>query len=122
QTHLNSQYRTAKASYFEANFTSLLQPLGDTGKDKGSKTNPKEKLATFYEALEAVAERHRFARVLGDDQNGREGIADDVARLVVPALQRFVQKYKDKEFSKNPQKYIKASPEEVEKQIRNFYK
>ncbi|KIO32205.1 hypothetical protein M407DRAFT_13962 [Tulasnella calospora MUT 4182] len=100
QTHLNSQYRTAKASYFEANFTSLLQPLGDTGKDKGSKTNPKEKLATFYEALEAVAERHRFARVLGDDQNGREGIADDVVRLVVPALQRFVQKYKDKEFSK----------------------
>ncbi|KAG8960854.1 hypothetical protein FRC00_014009 [Tulasnella sp. 408] len=118
QTHLNSQYRTAKASYFEANFTSLLQPLGDTGKDKSSKSNPKEKLATFYEALEAVAERHRFARVLGDDQNGREGIADDVVRLVVPALQRFVQKYKDKEFSKN----IKASPEEVEKQIRNFYK
>ncbi|KAG8973500.1 hypothetical protein FRB90_009921 [Tulasnella sp. 427] len=122
QTHLNSQYRTAKALYFEANFTSLLQPLGDTGKDKSSKSNPKEKLATFYDALEAVAERHRFARVLSDDPNGREGIADDVVRLVVPALQRFIQKYKDKEFSKNPQKYIKATPEEVEKQIRNFYK
>ncbi|KAG8956329.1 hypothetical protein FRC04_004409 [Tulasnella sp. 424] len=122
QSHLNSQYRTAKASYFEANFTSLLQPLGDTGKDKSSKTNPKEKIATFYDALEAVAERHRFARVLGDDQNGREGIADDVVRLVIPALQRFIQKYKDKEFSKNPQKYIKATPEEVEKQIRNFYR
>lgn len=61
----------------------------------------KEKFATFFDALEECAERHRFARVLGDDPEGREGLADDVVRLVLPALQRFMQKHKDKEFSKS---------------------
>lgn len=61
----------------------------------------KEKFATFFDTLEECAERHRFARVLGDDPEGREGLADDVVRLVLPALQRFMQKHKDKEFSKS---------------------
>lgn len=122
QSHLNSQYRTAKASYFEANFSVLLGSLQEDRAKGTTKAGTKEKFATFFDSLEEVAERHRFARVLGEDPAGRDGLADDVARLVIPALQRFMQKHKDKEFSKNPQKYIKATPEEVEKQIRNFYR
>ncbi|KAG8902872.1 hypothetical protein FRB99_004000 [Tulasnella sp. 403] len=120
QNHLNAQYRVAKAAYFEANFTVLLSSLNED--KKAGKSGTKEKFATFFDTLEEIAERHRFARVLGDDANGRDGLADDVVRLVIPALQRFMQKHKDKEFSKNPQKYIKATPEEVETQIRNFYR
>ncbi|KAG9023694.1 hypothetical protein FRB95_012625 [Tulasnella sp. JGI-2019a] len=86
-----------------------------------SKSETKEKFGSFFDSLEEAAERHRFARVLGDDPRGREGLADDVVRLVIPALSTFLQKYKDKDFSKNPSKYIKATPEEVEKTIRNFY-
>ena len=86
QSHLNTQYRTSKAGYFEANFTVLVTSLGED-KVKG-KTNTKEKIATFYDTLEEVAERHRFARVLGDDAPGRDGLADDVVRLVIPSLQR----------------------------------
>jgi exocyst complex component 7 len=106
QTHLNTQYRTAKASYYEANFTALLSALGDE-RHKG-KQGMKEKFATFFDALEEVAERHRFARVLGDDEDGRAGLADDVVKLVIPALQRFMQKTKDKEFSKS--KFISTLP------------
>ncbi|KAG8886158.1 hypothetical protein FRB97_007196 [Tulasnella sp. 331] len=116
QSHLNSQYRTAKADYFSTNFTVLLTSLGET-KGGMSKSETKEKFGLFFDQLEEAAERHRFARVLGDDPHGREGLADDVVRLVIPALTTFLQKYKDKDFSKN----IKATPEEVEKTIRNFY-
>jgi len=77
----------------------LLSALGDD-RNKGKQVT-KEKFATFFDALEEVAERHRFARVLGDDEDGRNGLADDVVRLVIPALQRFMQKTKDKEFSKS---------------------
>lgn len=99
QSLLNAQYRVAKATYFEANFTSLLQALGDD-KNKG-KSGTKEKFATFFDALEEAGERHRFARVLGDDAGGRDALAEDVVKLVIPALKRFMEKHRDKEFSKS---------------------
>jgi len=119
--HLSAVARTAKAQYFEGNFTGLLAALTDD-KNKASKSGTKEKFATFFDSLEEVSERHRFARVLGDDPAARDQLAQDVVNMVCPALQRFMQKHKDKEFSKNPQKYIKATPDEVEKQIRNFFR
>jgi len=124
---LASAFRTAKAGYFDANFSPLMQALSeDREKEKvGSsawKAATKEKFTRFYDLLEEVGERHRMARVLEEEEEARKAIAEEAVKLVVPSLQRFIQKQRDKEFSKNPQKYIKLSSEEVEAQIRAFYR
>ncbi|KAG8795134.1 hypothetical protein FRC12_017636 [Ceratobasidium sp. 428] len=99
QEALNSSFRSSKAAYFDTNFTALLGCLTDDAKDK--KAGIKDKFGRFYEALEEIAERHRYARVLADDVEGREKVQEEVVRLVIPALQRFTQKHRDKEFSKS---------------------
>lgn len=122
---LNSSWRTAKAGYFDASFSPLMQTLADDARDKtsgsGWKAAAKEKFTRFYDLLEEVGERHRIAKVLEEDPEERSAVGEEVVKLVIPSLQRFMQKQKEKEFSKNPQKYIKLSPEEVESRIRNFY-
>ncbi|OSD02576.1 hypothetical protein PYCCODRAFT_1435235 [Trametes coccinea BRFM310] len=119
QELLQSNFRTAKAGYFDANFSPLLQTLIDE-KDKG-KSAVKEKFTRFFDLLDEVTERHSIARVLQDDPEGRATVADEAVKLVVPSLQRFIQRNLGKEFSKNPQKYIKMSPEDVESLIKGFY-
>ncbi|GBE89256.1 hypothetical protein SCP_1502640 [Sparassis crispa] len=119
QDILNSNFRTAKAGYFDSNFSPLLQTLADD-RDK-SKSATKEKFTRFFDLLDEVLERHQLARVLHWDDEGRDTICDEAIKLVVPSLQRFIQKNIGKEFSKNPQKYIKMSPEEVESLIKTFY-
>jgi len=124
---LASAFRTAKAGYFDANFSPLMQALSeDREKEKvGSnawKAATKEKFTRFYDLLDEVGDRHRIAKVLEEEEDGRKAIAEEAVKLVVPSLQRFIQKQRDKEFSKNPQKYIKLSSEEVETQIRTFYR
>ncbi|KAI6028869.1 Cullin repeat-like-containing domain protein [Pisolithus orientalis] len=120
---LASAFRTAKAGYFEANYSPLMQALSeDREKEKvGSsawKAATKEKFTRFYDLLEEVGERHRMAKVLEEDEEARKAVGEEAVKLVVPSLQRFTQKQREKEFSKN----IKLSAEEVEKQIRSFYK
>ncbi|TCD71013.1 hypothetical protein EIP91_000511 [Steccherinum ochraceum] len=119
QDTLNSNFRTAKAAYFDSNFSPLMQTLSED-KDKG-KGAIKEKFTRFFDLLEEVSERHKLARVLQDDREGREQMADEVAKMVVPSLQRFQQKHGGKDFSRNPSKYIKMSADEVENLIRGFY-
>lgn len=99
QDVLNSSFRTAKAGYFDSNFSPLMQTLLED-KDK-SKSATKEKFTRFFDALEEVAERHRLARVLQDDREGRETIKEEAVKLVVPSLQRFTQRTAGKEFSKS---------------------
>lgn len=122
QDILHSSFRTAKAGYFESNFSPLMQVLTDDPKDKHRPAAAKERFTRFYDLLEEVVERHRLAKVMEDDEEGRETIGDEVVRLVVPALQKFTQKQRDKEFSKNPQKYIKMSPEAVETQLKSIFR
>ena len=97
---LDSNFRTAKAGYFDANFSPLMQALADDPKEKG-KTAAKEKFTRFFDLLEEVLERHKYARVLEDDPTARESIGEDVIKLVVPALQKFTNKQREKEFSKS---------------------
>ena len=42
-----------------------------------------------------------MAPVLQDDPDGKEVVADEAVKLVVPSLQRFIQRNLDKEFSKS---------------------
>lgn len=96
---LESNFRTAKAAYFDSNFSPLMQTLTE---EKGSKSSAaKEKFTKFFDLLEEVAERHRLARVLQDDKDGRDTMCDEVVKLVVPSLQRFTQRNTGKEFSKS---------------------
>ncbi|KAI0634684.1 Cullin repeat-like-containing domain protein [Trametes polyzona] len=120
QEVLNSNFRTAKAGYFDANFSPLLQTLVDE-KDRG-KSAVKEKFTRFFDLLDEVTERHVVARVLQDDPDGRATVADEAVKLVVPSLQRFIQRNLGKEFSKSKSSgYIKMPPEEVEALIKGFY-
>ena len=103
---LTSAFRTAKAGYFDANFSPLMQALSeDREKEKvGSsawKAATKEKFTRFYDLLEEVGERHRMAKVLEEEEDGKRAIAEEAVKLVVPSLQRFIQKQRDKEFSKS---------------------
>lgn len=113
QETLNSNFRTAKAGYFDSNFSPLMQTLQED-KDK-SKSATKEKFTRFYDLLEEVAERHRLARVLQDDTEGRETVSEEVVKLVVPSLQRFTQRSTGKDFSKSEftldvLRFIETSP------------
>ena len=65
------------------------------------KAATKEKFTRFYDLLEEVGERHRVARVLEEEEEGKKAIAEEAVKLVVPSLQRFIQKQRDKEFSKS---------------------
>jgi exocyst complex protein 7 len=103
QDALNSNFRTAKAGYFDSNFSPLLQALADD-KDKtgsGGKAAAKEKFTRFFDLLEETRERHQVARVLEDDDDERGMLEDEVVKLVVPSLQRFTQRMREKEFSKS---------------------
>ena len=96
---IESNFRTAKAGYFDSNYSPLIQTLVED-KDKG-KSAAKEKFTRFFDLLEEVQERHRLAPVLQDDREGREIVAEEAVKLVVPSLQRFIQRNLDKEFSKS---------------------
>ena len=100
---LNSYFRLAKSEYFNSNFMPLLGVLANepsSGKS-GGKAATKEKFIKFFDLLEEVAKRHRIARVLEDDEEWRKTVVDEVVRLVVPNLQQFTTKNKEKEFSKS---------------------
>ncbi|KAI0030280.1 Cullin repeat-like-containing domain protein [Vararia minispora EC-137] len=118
---LQSAFRTAKAGYFDANLTPLVQALAEDPRARVGRSETKERLTRFYDLLEETKERHALMRVLEDDNEARAELVDEVVRLVIPSLQRFLQRTREKEFSKNPSKYIKMTPEEVETLIRNFY-
>jgi len=98
---LNSAFRTAKAGYFDLNFSPLMQAITDDPKDKSNKSAGKEKFTRFFDLLDEVVERHKFAQVLEDDPTGRAEIGEEIVMLVVPSFQRFTQKQRDKEFSKS---------------------
>ncbi|EJD43374.1 hypothetical protein AURDEDRAFT_66656 [Auricularia subglabra TFB-10046 SS5] len=125
QDAMNSAFRTAKAGYFDSNFSPLMTALADDPRDRGgasaSRSAAKDKWTKFFDTLEELSERHRLARVMPDDPQGRESLQDEAVRLAVPAMQRFLQKSREKDMVKSLQKYIKATPEEVETQIRAFY-
>jgi hypothetical protein len=82
-----------------------MQALADDARDKtsgsGWKAAAKEKFTRFYDLLEEVGERHRLAKVLEEDSEERNAVGEEVVKLVVPSLQRFMQKQKEKEFSKS---------------------
>jgi exocyst complex protein 7 len=89
QDALNSNYRTAKAAYFDTNFFPLVQALGDGA----GRRDVKDRLTRFFDALDEAGDRHRTCKVLMDDEDGKEMLQEEVVKLVVPALVRFSEKH-----------------------------
>ncbi|KAF9527700.1 exocyst complex component, exo70 subunit [Crepidotus variabilis] len=119
---LNHTFRTAKAGYFEANFSPLMLSISDDPKDKSGKSAAKEKFTRFFDLLDEVVERHKLAKVLEEDQQSRSEIEDEIVMLVIPSFQMFTQKQKDKEFSKSKSlQYIKRTADDVESQLRSLF-
>ena len=56
--------------------TDLIVPIGKSKDTK--KADLKDKYARFYDALEEAEQRHRSARVLPEDDDGREMLEDEV--------------------------------------------
>lgn len=100
----------AKAGYFDLNFSPLMQAITDDPKDKSNKAAAKEKFTRFFDIFDEVVERHKFAQVLDEDSKGRADIGEEIVMLVVPSLQRFVQKQKEKEFSKSVSPFLFTRP------------
>ena len=98
---LNSNFRTAKAGYFDSNFSPLMQAISEDPRDKSNRSAAKEKFTRFFDLLDEVIERHKLVTVLEDDAEGRNAMRDEVVMVVVPSFQKFTQKQKDKEFSKS---------------------
>jgi exocyst complex protein 7 len=98
---LNSNFRTAKAKYMDANLSPLLAALGED-KDK-SKSSVKEKFTRFFDLLDELVERHAIAEVLPDESevDERERVCQEVVPLVVSLFQGFVQKNPGKDFSRS---------------------
>ncbi|KAF8168886.1 exocyst complex component, exo70 subunit [Pholiota molesta] len=95
-------------------------PHGQAG--QGEQGRGEGEVHQVLRTLDEVVERHRFAQVLDEDPKGRAEIGEEIVMLVIPSFQRFTQKQKDKEFSKNPQKYIKRNPDDVENELRSLFK
>ena len=99
QDILRSNFRTAKAAYFDSNFSPMMQTLTDDGNK--SKSAIKEKFTRFFDLFDETTERHQLARVLHDDDGARMQVSEEAVKLVVPSLQKFIQKNLGKEFSKS---------------------
>lgn len=77
----------------------MLQTLTDDGNK--SKSAIKEKFTRFFDLFDETTERHQLARVLHDDDGARMQVSEEAVKLVVPSLQKFIQKNLGKEFSKS---------------------
>ena len=99
---LNSNFRTAKANYMDANLSPLLAVLAED-KDKNKSSVVKEKFTRFFDLLDELVERHTIAVVLPDESEGdeRETICQEVVMLVVPLFRGFTQKNPGKDFSRS---------------------
>ncbi|RXW12990.1 hypothetical protein EST38_g12865 [Candolleomyces aberdarensis] len=132
---VQSNFRTAKAGYFDSNFTPLMQAISDAPLSSTSNTSSsltslggggksgqvKDKFARFYELFEEVVERHRMGRLLDEEgvERERKVVEEEVVRIVVESFRRFCVKAGGK--GKNTQKYIKKTPDDIEAEIRSLF-
>ena len=114
---LNSSFRSAKADYFASNYTPLLNTLSEEKEASGlsvvgvgpsTRSLLKDKWSKYWEVLDEIVERHRFAKVLADDEEARALLADEAVKFVVPTLERFMSKNRDKDFSKSEYSFQKS--------------
>jgi len=79
----------------------------------------KDKFANFNKELDELAGIQKFFAV--PDSKLRDRLRKEIIKMVVPQYTAFHSKYLKISFSKNPEKYIKYSPEEVTSILEKFF-
>ena len=78
-----------------------------------------DKFANFNKELDELAGIQKFFAV--PDSKLRDRLRKEIIKMVVPQYTTFHSKYLKISFSKNPEKYIKYSPEEVTSILDKFF-
>jgi len=92
--------------------------IGQKVKDKDRQII-KDKFANFNKELDDLAGIQKFFAV--PDSKLRDRLRKEIIKMVVPQYSLFHAKYLKISFSKNPEKYIKYSPEEVTSILDKFF-
>jgi len=92
--------------------------MGQKVKDKDRQVI-KDKFASFNKELDELSSIQKFFAV--PDSNLRDKLRNEIVKIVVPQYTTFHSKYLKISFSKNPEKYIKYSPEEVKGKLQKFF-
>lgn len=87
-------------------------------KDK-QKQNIKDKFTGFNKELEEITRIQKGYAI--PDQELRDGLKKDNIDYIVPTYKMFLDKYKKLNFTKNQEKYIKYTAENVEHMINNLF-
>ncbi|XP_055628943.1 exocyst complex component 7 [Toxorhynchites rutilus septentrionalis] len=104
-----------------ANITPLEdipKPVGNRVKDK-ERAIIKERFSSFNKELDDALRTQRAISV--PDVLLREGIKRDNAEHIVPHYNAFFEIYSDVHFSKNPEKYVKYRPTDVNAMLNSFF-
>ena len=65
--------------------------------------------------------REQCSRCLVNDVNLRERLRKESKECIVKPFRDFFEKFAQKDFTKNRDKYIRYEPQDVEKMIENFF-
>ncbi|GFZ02532.1 exocyst subunit exo70 family protein A2 [Actinidia rufa] len=96
-------------------------PGGDSGGNGGlSRAMVKERFKTFNIQFEELHQRQSQWTV--PDSELRESLRLAVAEVLLPAYRSFIRRFGPMiENGKNPQKYIRFSPEDLERMLAEFF-
>ncbi|UZJ52730.1 hypothetical protein CBS101457_002050 [Exobasidium rhododendri] len=87
----------------------------------GERAAVKDRFAKFYDGLDDLERLHRAFPVAKDDPQLREKLRSEVIRMICPMYARFLAKHRASDFSKNPQKHIRMTEQDVEERLSNMF-
>ncbi|CAD7083576.1 unnamed protein product [Hermetia illucens] len=96
----------------------LPRPINGKVKEK-ERAIIKERFSNFNKEFEEACKIQRGISV--PDVILREGLKRDNAEHIIPKYNRFFETYSDVQFSKNPEKYVKYRPQDVNAMLTNLF-
>ncbi|PWN47507.1 hypothetical protein IE53DRAFT_247186 [Violaceomyces palustris] len=111
---------TNPSSLLSSNVTSTTSTTTTSrllGGSSNEKNSIKERFTKFSDSLEDLERLHRAYPFSKEDTELKQKLRSEVTRLVLPLYKRFLAKYRNVDFSKNPSKYIRFTEAEVEERI-----
>ncbi|XP_057512127.1 exocyst complex component EXO70A1 [Actinidia eriantha] len=119
QQHANQYKRISWSKILQC--LTVQAPGGDSGGNGGlSRAMVKERFKTFNIQFEELHQRQSQWTV--PDSELRESLRLAVAEVLLPAYRSFIRRFGPMiENGKNPQKYIRFSPEDLERMLAEFF-
>ncbi|EPS68385.1 hypothetical protein M569_06379, partial [Genlisea aurea] len=121
QQHANQYKRVAWSKILQCLTIQGNQSFGDSVSTAGvSRAMVKDRLKTFNVLFEEIHQRQSQWTV--PDTELRESLRLAVAEVLLPAYRSFVRRFGPMiESGKNPQKYIRYSPEDLDRMLAEFF-